>query len=89
MVEKMPTDRPMDLSQIPKARAAMKKMVTAMLANLPPVEGVTGQDRVVPGAKGDPAVRVRVYRPEVQPSKLPALLLDSRRRIRDGRHRAR
>ncbi len=74
MVEKMPTDRPIDLSQLPKARAAMKKMVAAMLGDLPPIDGVTGQDRDVPGAKGDPAVRVRVYRPEVQSSQLPALL---------------
>ena len=51
----------------------MKKMVTAMLADLPAVEGVTSQDRFVPGAQGDPAVRVRIYRPDDQPSKLPAL----------------
>jgi acetyl esterase/lipase len=74
VVEKLPTDRPMDLNQIPKARSGMKKMVAALLADLPPVEGVTGQDRHVPGAKGDPDVRVRVYRPNDQPSKLPALL---------------
>lgn len=73
VVEKLPTDRPLDLSQIPAARAKMKKMVTALLANLPPVEGVTSQDHFAPGSKGDPAVRVRVYRPDDQPSKLPAL----------------
>jgi acetyl esterase/lipase len=73
-LEKMPTDRPMDLNQLPKARAGMKKMVTALLADLPPVEGVTSQDQLIPGAQGDPPVRVRVYRPDVQPSKLPALL---------------
>jgi acetyl esterase/lipase len=74
MVEKMPTDRPIDLSQLPKARAAMKKIVTAMLASLPPVEGASSQDRKVPGPKGDPEVPVRVYRPNDSPSKLPALL---------------
>jgi acetyl esterase/lipase len=74
VLEKLPTDRPMDLNQLPRARAGMKKMVTALLASLPPVEGVTGQDRHVPGAEGDPEVRVRVYRPDVQTSKLPALL---------------
>ena len=72
-VEKLPTDRPMNLNDIPKARAGMKKMVTAMLADLPAVEGVTSQDRSVPGSQGDPAVRIRVYRPNDQPSKLPAL----------------
>ncbi len=74
VVEKLPTDRPMNLNEIPKARAGMKKMVTAMLANMPAVEGVTSQDRMVPGAKGDPEVRVRVYKANDQKGKLPALL---------------
>ncbi len=73
VVEKLPTDRPMNLNEIPKARAGMKKMVTAMLANMPPVEGVTSQDRMAPGAKGDPEVRVRVYQPKDRTGKLPAL----------------
>src|SRR5258708_38243445 len=73
MVEKLPTDRPMDLNEIPTARVKMKKMVPAMLAGLPAVEGATSQDPFVPGAQGDPDVRVRVYRPADQPSKLPAL----------------
>src|SRR6201997_525786 len=37
------------------------------------VEGVTSQDQFAPGAQGDPAVRVRIYRPDNHPSKLPAL----------------
>ena len=73
VVEKLPTDRPLDLKEIPAARVKMKKMVTAMLAPLPPVEGVTSQDEFAPGSKGDPAVRVRVYRSNDQPGKLPAL----------------
>ena len=73
VLEKLPTDRPLDLNKIPAARANMKKMMTAMLASLPAVEGVTSQDEFVPGAQGDPAVRVRVYRPTDQPGKLPAL----------------
>jgi len=74
MLEKMPTDRPLDLSQIPAARGKMKKMVMTMLAGLPPIEGVNSRDEMVPGPQGDPAVRVRVYRPIEQPRKLPALL---------------
>jgi acetyl esterase/lipase len=73
VVEKLPADRPVDLNQIPAARVKMKKMVTALLANLPAVEGVTSQDQFAPGFQSDPAVRVRVYRPDHQPSKLPAL----------------
>ena len=72
-VEKMPTDRPLDLSKIPAARVKMKKMVTALLASLPAVEGVSSKDEFAPSANGDPAVRIRVYRPNEQPNKLPAL----------------
>jgi acetyl esterase/lipase len=74
MLEKLPSDRPLDLTEIPAARVKMKKMVTAMLANLPAVEGVSSQDRFAPGPQGSPDVRVRVYRPNDQPSKLPAML---------------
>src|SRR5271155_2667630 len=73
VLEKLPADRPLDLNKIPAARAKMKKMMTALLASLPPVEGVTSQDQFVPGFQGDPDVRVRVYQPTDQPGKLPAL----------------
>lgn len=73
VVEKLPTDRSLDLSKIAAARIVMNKTVTKMLAKLPPVEGVTSQDHFAPGFKGDPDVRVRVYRPDDQPSALPAL----------------
>jgi acetyl esterase/lipase len=73
VVEGLPADRPLDLTDIPAARAKMKKMVTAMLAPLSPVEGVTSQDQFAPGSQAGPAVRVRVYRPNDQPGKLPAL----------------
>ena len=73
VVEKLPTDRPLDLSKIPAARVKMKKMVTTMLANLPAVEGVRSRDEFVHGPQGDPAVRLRVYTPNDQSSKLPAL----------------
>ena len=74
MLEKMPTDRPLDLTELPAARGKMKKMVTTMLAGLPAIEGVTSYDRFAPCRQGDPDVRVRVYRPDDQPGRLPALL---------------
>jgi acetyl esterase/lipase len=74
VMEKLPTDRPMDLKELPAARAKMRKMVMAMLADLPPVEGVVSQDQFAPNSKGEPEVRVRVYRPHDQSSTLPALL---------------
>src|SRR5215831_18802197 len=73
VLEKLPTDRPMDLNKIPAARAKMKKMMTEILASLPAVEGVRSQDEFAPGPQGDPPVRVRVYRPTDQADKLPAL----------------
>ena len=74
ILEKMPTDRPLDLSEIPVARGKMKKMVTAMLADLPAVEGVTSTDKAATGSHDGFAVPIRVYRPNHEPSKLPALL---------------
>ncbi len=73
VMEKLPADRGLDLNDIQAARPKMKRMVTALLANLPAVEGVTSQDQFAPGARGEPAVRVRVYQPDNRPSKLPAL----------------
>jgi hypothetical protein len=37
VIAKLPTDRPLDLTQIPAARVKMKKMVTEMLAAMPAV----------------------------------------------------
>src|SRR5713101_7569677 len=51
VVEKLPTDRPLDLSKIPAARVKMNKMVTTLLAGLPSVEGVTSQDKFAPGSQ--------------------------------------
>ena len=73
MVERLPTDRTLNLNEISKARVKMKKMVTELLAAMPPVEGVTSQDHSAPGSQGGPAVRVRVYRSNDQQNKLPAL----------------
>jgi acetyl esterase/lipase len=74
VLEKVPADRPMDLNQIPAARGKMKKMMELALANMPQIEGVSSRDEFAPGAQGAPAVRVRVYRPDDQRGKLPALL---------------
>jgi len=73
VVAKLPTDRPMDLTKIPAARVKMNKMVSTLLASLPPVEGVNVRDQLVPGPQGDPGVLVRIYRPNEQPHHLPAL----------------
>jgi acetyl esterase/lipase len=74
VLEAFPTEGAVNLNNIPAARAKMRKLVTAMQATLPAVEGVTSQDQSVPGPQGDPAVRVRIYQPNDRPSILPALL---------------
>jgi len=73
VMERMPTDRTLDLTKISAARARMKKLVLEMLATFPQVEGVSQEDRLAPGTQGGPAVRVRIYRADDQSSKLPAL----------------
>jgi acetyl esterase/lipase len=55
------------------ARAKMKKMMVMAVEGLPPVEGVSSSDHRAPGPQGAPAVPVRVYRPDDQKGKLPAL----------------
>ena len=73
VMERMPTDRTLDLTKISAARARMKKLVLEMLATFPLVEGVSQEDRFAPGTQGGPPVRVRIYRADDQSSKLPAL----------------
>ncbi len=43
------------------------------LADLPPIEGVTSEDKIAPGPQAAPGVRLRVYLPKDQSRKLPAL----------------
>lgn len=73
MVQRLPTDRTLDLNNLPAARARMKKLVNELLGALPPVEGVTSQDYFAPGLKAGDQVRVRVYRSNDQQNKRPAL----------------
>ena len=73
VMERMPTDRTLDLTKISAARARMKKLVLEMLATFPQVEGVSQEDRFAPGTQGGPPVRVRIYRADDKSSKLPAL----------------
>ncbi len=73
VMERMPTDRTLDLTKISAARARMKKLVLEMLATFPEVEGVSQEDHFAPGTQSGPPVRVRTYRADDQSSKLPAL----------------
>jgi acetyl esterase/lipase len=52
----------------------MDRMSAAMLAQAPAIEGVTTEDRQVPGPEGAANVAVRLYQPADRPGTLPALL---------------
>ena len=64
----------LNLHDIPVARVAMREMNEAMKDQIPVVEGVTSEDRLVPGPDGAPGVGVRTYKPVNQSGALPAFL---------------
>jgi acetyl esterase/lipase len=67
-----PTD--LNLANLAAAREMGAAMTLEMKAQLPEVEGVTQEDRLVPGPAGDPEVPVRIYRPTEQDESLPGFL---------------
>ncbi len=71
MLSQMP---PMSFDNLPAARAASTQMMAAMKEQMPDIPGVITEDRTVPGPKESPDVTVRIYQPEKQTGRLPALL---------------
>ena len=63
-----------NLHDIPAARKRRNELAAAQLAKAPIIEGVTAEDRHVPGPPGDPDVLVRIYQPTDRPATLPALV---------------
>jgi acetyl esterase/lipase len=74
VIEAMPTEGAVTLTDISAARAKMRKLFTSLQTTVPAIEGVTSQDHFAPGPQGNPAVRVRVYQPTDRLRLLPALL---------------
>lgn len=64
----------LDLSDIPTARQIAADLLEQMADQFPEIEGVITHDRQAPGPDGDPAVPVRIYRPEDAQGLLPAML---------------
>src|SRR5580698_4133995 len=64
-----------DLSDPPATRAAFEKMLEAMRGDIPGIETLDIEDRMVPGWEGDPDVSVRIYRPKERLAASPAVLL--------------
>src|SRR2546426_10325490 len=63
-----------NLHDIPAARRIMDALAAAQMAKAPQIEGVSTEDRQVPGPEGAPEVFVRIYQPTDRPDTLPALL---------------
>lgn len=63
-----------NLHDIPAARRRRNELAAAHLAIAPIIEGITTEDRHVPGPLGDPDVFVRIYQPTDRPTALPSLL---------------
>ena len=62
------------LHDIPAARQRRNELAAAQMAKAPIIEGVTSEDRYVPGPPGAPDVFVRIYQPTDRPASLPALV---------------
>lgn len=69
----IPADR-LDLKDIPLARQELQRLFEELVADVPPVIGVTAVDHEAPGPEGAPDVVVRVYRPDDVEGDLPGLL---------------
>ena len=63
-----------DLNNLGVARESFERMLAAMAAATPQVDGVNVEDRSIAGPKGAPEIRVRVYRPETARIPVPGLL---------------
>jgi acetyl esterase len=58
----------MDLSDPVAARAGFEAILAGLHFEIPGIETLEIEDRLVPGWEGDPDVRVRVYRPRARPA---------------------
>jgi acetyl esterase len=66
----------MDLSDPVAARRAFEEMLVAIRLDIPGVEALVIEDRMVPGWEGDPDVSVRVYRPAgATVTRVPGILM--------------
>jgi len=63
-----------DWSDMPAARAGMAEMIARILGSQPDPEGVSFEDRQIPGPVDGPELTVRIYRPDVGGGVLPGVL---------------
>jgi acetyl esterase len=65
----------LDLSDPEAARAGFVAMLAGLRADIPGIESLEIEDRLVPGWEGDPDVPVRVYGPKERTGAAPGVLL--------------
>jgi acetyl esterase len=64
-----------DLSDPVAARAGFADLVGGMRADIPGIDSLDIEDRLVPGWEGDPDVGVRIYRPKSRAEPVPGVLM--------------
>jgi acetyl esterase len=64
----------MDLSDPVAARAGFAAMLAGFRMEIPGIETLEIEDRLVPGWEGDPEVGVRIYRPKERTGSVPGVL---------------
>jgi acetyl esterase len=63
-----------DTSDLVAARASFDAMLAEMRVEIPGIETLSIEDRLVPGWEGDPEVGVRIYRPRAAAKPVPGIL---------------
>jgi acetyl esterase/lipase len=63
-----------DISDAVAARAAFASMLEGVVVDIPGIETLSIEDRLIPGWEGDPEVGVRIYRPLVAAALVPGIL---------------
>jgi acetyl esterase len=66
---------PIDLTDAVAARAAFEQLLSALRVDIPGLETLDVDDRLIPGWEADPEVSVRVYRPTERAGPVPAIVL--------------
>jgi acetyl esterase/lipase len=65
----------LDLTDPVAARAGFERLLAAIRTDIPGVESIDVEDRLIPGWERDPDVPVRIYRPKRAAAPVPGVLL--------------
>ncbi len=73
-LEMIPADGSLNFDDLNAARKMSDEIFSRMVSMMPRVEGVISRDIHIPGPKGAPPIKARVYTPEIKTDKMPAML---------------